>query len=114
MLSVLIVDCHLVVRQGLRHILKDEFGDVVFGEADTAAGALHAATTQPWDIIVLAIDITGSSEFEILEQIRRHRPGSRVLILAMGWNNRYVDRAFKLGALACVNNDAGRAELVAA
>jgi DNA-binding NarL/FixJ family response regulator len=114
MLSVLIVDCHLVVRQGLQHILKDEFGDVVFGEADTAAGALHAATTQPWDIIVLAIDITGSSEFEILEQIRRHRPGSRILILTMGRSSRYADRAFKLGALACVTNDAGRAELVAA
>jgi DNA-binding NarL/FixJ family response regulator len=63
---------------------------------------------------VLAIDLTGSSEFEILEQIRRHRPGSRVLILAMRWSNQYADRALKLGALACVTNDAGRAELLAA
>lgn len=49
-----------------------------------------------------------------MEQIRRHRPASKVLILTMHREHQYAVRAFTLGALAYVTKDAGRADLLAA
>ena len=114
MFSILIVDDHLVTRRGLKQILKEEFRDIVFGEAGTAADALFEAAKQPWDMIVLDLSVPGAGGFEILEQIRQHRPTAQVLVLTMHRNHHYAARAFSLGALAYVTKDAGRTDLLAA
>ena len=53
MTSVLIVDDHYVVRQGLKQILEQELGSVRFGEAGNAREALTGFWSANWDIVVL-------------------------------------------------------------
>jgi DNA-binding NarL/FixJ family response regulator len=80
MLSVLIVGNHPMTRYGLKHILKEEFRDITFGEARMGHEALFEAAKQAWTLIVL--DIHGGNGFLVLEEIRRQRPTARVLVLS--------------------------------
>jgi len=83
MLRILIADDHAVVRQGLRHILADipELGTV--GEASDGQDALNQVRAQPWDVLVLDMSMPGRGGLDILKDVRRERPETRVLVLSM-------------------------------
>src|SRR6476620_4350889 len=66
MLSVLIVDDHPVVRQGLKQILAEEFTDAEFGEAGDSVEALAQSINRAWDVIILDINIPGKNGLEVL------------------------------------------------
>jgi DNA-binding NarL/FixJ family response regulator len=114
MLSVLVVDDHFVARHGLKQALREEFRDIAFGEAATAAEALIEIAKQRWAVIILDISIPATSGFQVLEEIRKKSSTAKVLVLSVHSEPQYAARAFRLGALAYVTKDAGRAEILAA
>jgi len=111
---VLIVDDHLLVRNGLKQVLAEEYRSVVFGEARTADEALAHVAKQPWDLVVLDIGIPGKDGFYVLQQTLLLRPATRVLMLSIHADPRYVARARQMGASGYVCKDAGRSDLVKA
>ena len=58
-LRILIVDDHVLIRNGLKQVLDEECRSVFFGEAGTADEALIQVTKQPWDLVTLEISIPG-------------------------------------------------------
>ena len=76
-LRVLIAVHHLLVRNGLKQVLAEEYRDIVFGEARTAAAALEQVGGQPWDLIVLDLGIPGRDGFQVLGETLLRRPGTR-------------------------------------
>jgi DNA-binding NarL/FixJ family response regulator len=81
--SILIVDDHALVRDGLHMLLKTQEDMRVIGEAaDHAAAATLAAALQP-DVVLLDIDMPGGDVFTTVSQIRSHSPRSRVIVLSM-------------------------------
>jgi two-component system, NarL family, invasion response regulator UvrY len=114
MLSVLIVDDHPVVRQGLQQILAEEFPDAEFGEAGDSAEALAHTGKRVWDIIILDISIPGRSGLDVLKEILRQRPATRVLILTMYPEEQYATRFLRAGACGYMTKDRARSELVRA
>ena len=111
---VLIVDDHLLVRNGLKQVLTEEYRSITFGEARTADEALAHVSKQPWDLIVLDIGIPGKDGFYVLHEILQRRPRTRVLMLSIHADPLYAVRARQIGALGYVCNDAGRSDLVKA
>ncbi len=111
---VLIVDHHLLVRNGLKRVLTEECEAVVFGEAGTARDALAQVAGQPWDMVVLNVGIPGKDGFHILRETLLRRPHTRVLMLSIQADPRCATRARQMGAFGCVCRDAGRSELVKA
>jgi two-component system, NarL family, invasion response regulator UvrY len=112
MFSVLIVGNHPITCSGLKHILNEEFRDVVVGEARTGDEALSKAAKLAWTLIVLDMDSESASP--VLGEIRRKRSEARVLVLSMRSEPQYAARALRLGALGYVTKDAGRNEFLAA
>jgi DNA-binding NarL/FixJ family response regulator len=81
--TILIVDDHALVRDGLHVLLKTQEDMRVVGEAaDHAAAATLAGALQP-DIVLLDIDMPGGDIIGTLSQIRSCSPGSRVIVLSM-------------------------------
>ena len=81
--TILIVDDHALVREGLREILETRDDMRVVGEAaDSTATVTLAAERQP-DVILLDIDIPGGEVTATVRQIRERSPRSRVIILSM-------------------------------
>jgi DNA-binding NarL/FixJ family response regulator len=81
--TILMVDDHALVREGLREILQTQGDMHVVGEAaDSATTVALAAEKQP-DVILLDIDIPGGEVTSTVNQIRSRSPGSQVIILSM-------------------------------
>src|ERR1022692_4411054 len=112
--SVLIVDDHLLIRQGLKQMLSQEYRDLVVGEAGSSDEAAARLAKRPWDIVTLDIAIPGKDGFYVLQEVRRRHPSTRVLVLSVHADPQYAVRARQLGASGYVSKNAGRAELLKA
>ena len=114
MTRVLIADDHEILRRGLRQILADEFKSLKVGEATDAKTVLVAARQQPWDIILLDINMPGRSGLEVLEDLMRLYPKLPVLMLSGFPEEDYALRSFKLGASGYLTKQSAADELIVA
>jgi two-component system response regulator NreC len=111
---VLLVDDHAVVRAGLRRVLEAEPDIEVVGEAGTARDAvLEARATKP-DVILLDVVMPGESGVDVLPRLLKEAPGTKVLVLSMQDDPRYVREAFAAGASGYVLKEAADSEVVGA
>jgi DNA-binding NarL/FixJ family response regulator len=109
-----VVDDHVVVREGLRHVLGTDGGFEVVGEAGTGADALALAVRCRPDVVLLDLTMPGMSGLEVTAALRAQLPDARVLVLSMHAQDEYVVAAVRGGAHGYVLKDAGPAELRAA
>jgi DNA-binding NarL/FixJ family response regulator len=113
MIRVLIVDDHQIVRRGLKEIFSDEFADLNVGEAETSKAALELVVTQDWDIVLMDINIPGRNGLEVLEEVKRLRPRTPVLVLSAYPEEEFAIRALKCGASGYLNKSRASEELLA-
>lgn len=114
MISILIVDDHPVVRQGLKQILAEEFPSATFGEAQNASEALDLVTRRRWDIVILDISLPGKSGLEVLKELKRKKATLPVLVLTMLTEEQLAARVLKAGADGYLKKDNAPDELVRA
>lgn len=112
MITVLIVDDHDIVREGLRQIVSETADIVVGAEARTAEESIGMVRQQRWDAIVLDLNLPDRSGLEVLAQLRAIAPEVPVLILSMHEQLSYASRALTAGALGYVSKNNARAHLV--
>ena len=96
--SVLLVDDHPIVRQGLQQMIDREPDLTVCGEAEEARSALQAIAVLKPDIVVMDISLNGPSGIEILRTVRQTDAKLRVLVLSMHDETVYAERALRAGA----------------
>ncbi len=98
MISVLLVDDHPVVIEGLRQVLATA-GDIdVTGEAHDAAGALERARALRPDVILLDLRMPGASGVQATRRLREEAATSAVIILTSYGDQAYVRQALEAGA----------------
>ncbi|MDY0746412.1 response regulator transcription factor [Paucibacter sp. R3-3] len=114
MIRALVVDDHTIFRSGLKRLLLDESDIRVTGEARCGSEALEALRLEPFDVVVLDINLEGRSGLDVLATIRREHPGAPVLMLSMYPEEQYALVAMRAGASGYVAKDAEPAELIAA
>jgi DNA-binding NarL/FixJ family response regulator len=112
MIKVLIADDHAMVRRGLREILAETGDILVAGEATTAPEVLQLVREQRWDLVVLDINLPGGNGIELLADIRRERPDTRVLILTVYSEKQYAVRAIRAGAAGFLTKESAPAKLL--
>lgn len=111
---VLIVDDHAVVRDGLRHILSQDAGVDVVGEAaDGLEAVARAAALRP-DVVLMDLRMPRLGGVEAIRRLRREVPATRVLVLTTYDDDTDVLPAVEAGATGYLLKDAGRAELISA
>jgi two-component system, NarL family, invasion response regulator UvrY len=113
-MRILIADDHAVFRRGLRETLVEAFPRINFGEAKTAAETVELVRRHPWDIVILDISMPGKSGLDILDDVKRLRPGTPVLLLTMHPEQQYARRALKAGAAGYLTKDSVPDELKSA
>lgn len=97
-ITVLLAEDHLIVREGYLALLKPERDLEVVGEAETGRQAVALARKLRPDVIVMDIAMPLLNGVEATRQIRKERPGSRVLILTAHNDDAYVEQLMDLGA----------------
>lgn len=113
-MRILIADDHPLVRQGLKQLLAEELPGPIFGEAHDSQEAIDKARQEPWDVLVLDINMPGSSGLEVLQQLRHDQPNLPVLVLSAYPEDQYGLRALTCGASGYVSKQTANDELVAA
>lgn len=114
MRKILIIDDHYIVRQGLKQILVSTFQQIIVDEAVNGEDALKRITKTDYDIILLEIALPDIDGFELLAQLMKLRPKSKILVLSMYCEENYVVQAIKLGASGYLTTNGSPWELVMA
>jgi DNA-binding NarL/FixJ family response regulator len=114
MKRILIVDDHVVVRDGVKRLLENHPGGIAFGDAENAAEALKLATEHAWDLAILDISLGGRGGLDLLHDLRQLRPRLSIAVLTMHSEEQYARRALKAGASGYITKDTPRHELIKA
>ena len=112
MISVLIVDDHPVVRQGLRALLEVQDDMTVAGEAGDGPAAISLAESLRPDIVLLDLKLPGMDGVALLGPLRA--AGLRVLVLTSATEPSTAAAAVRAGAAGVVYKDIDPAALVRA
>jgi DNA-binding NarL/FixJ family response regulator len=97
-ISVLLVDDHTVVRQGLRALLHSEEDIEVVGEADNGRTAVMMARKTPVDVVVMDVAMPLLNGLEATRQILRSNPSTKVLVLTSYGDDECVHQLMQAGA----------------
>lgn len=110
--KILIADDHILVREGLKKVLKEENDLEVTAEAGNGEEVLKILKKLKIDVILLDISMPGKSGLDILKAIKEIQPGIYVLILSMHPEDRFAVRSLKLGASGYLTKQSAPEELV--
>ncbi len=112
--TVVIVDDHKILRDGLKAILR--FGDEfeVVGESDSGTEAISLVRKFKPDIVIMDVFIQGLNGIEATLDILRSTPSTRVVILSMYDDENTVLSAVRSGARAFVLKKASDNDLLVA
>jgi two-component system, NarL family, invasion response regulator UvrY len=113
-MRLLIVDDHHIVRQGIKEVFADVFPELQVGEAENSQTALELLMKQEWDLVLVDVNIPGRSGLEVLEEVKRLRPQTPVLVLSAYPEEEFAIRSFKLGASGYLNKSLSSDEILAA
>ena len=110
--TLLLVDDHPLIRQGLRHLLEGEPEFKVIGEAGDGLEALLLVERLKPNILVVDMMMPGLNGLEVLRQMKHISPDTRAIVLSMQSADAYVLEALKNGAAGYVLKETGPSELV--
>lgn len=113
-ITILVVDDHPIVRQGISSLLSNYAEFQIIGEAENGVDALAHFQAMPPDVTLLDISLPQESGLDLLRQIRRLKPDASVLILTSYDDEEYVLAALREGALGFVLKNASDEMLVQA
>ena len=113
-IRVLIVDDHAVVRTGIRLLLEQEADIQPIGEAGSAREAIFEARSAKPDVILLDVVMPDGNGLEAIPQLLHEHADTKVLVLSMQDDPRYVREAFSVGASGYVLKEAADVEVVSA
>jgi NarL family two-component system response regulator LiaR len=99
LISVLIVDDHDIVREGLRAVINAEIDMEVIGEAADGEEAVRQALTLKPDVTVMDLLMPRKSGVDAIREIRQADPQARILVLTSFSEDEMVFSAIKAGAL---------------
>jgi two-component system invasion response regulator UvrY len=111
---VLLVDDHPVIRQGIRRILTSALEDLSVAEADSGEEALALAESAPWDLVLLDLSLPGIGGLELIRDVRRLQPDTRIVVVSVHPAQEYARRALSIGAMAYLDKSAAPEEMVKA
>jgi NarL family two-component system response regulator LiaR len=114
MIRVLVVDDHVVVRQGIHALLATETDIEVVGEAENGREAVAEAESLRPDVILMDLVMPEMDGIKAIGRITARQPEARILVLTSFAADDKVFPAIKAGALGYLLKDSSPEDLVAA
>jgi NarL family two-component system response regulator YdfI len=107
-IRVLVVDDHMVVREGLRTILETAGDLEQVGEAADGAEAVRLVAELSPDVVLMDLRMPGVDGIEAIRQIKARHPEIEVVILTTYNDDAYIVRGLRAGARGYLLKDSGR------
>ncbi|MGI5458113.1 response regulator [Streptomyces sp. CA-249302] len=113
-ISLLIVDDHPVVRDGLRGMFESAPGFTVLGEASDGVEAVAKASVLDPDVILMDLRMPGGGGVDAIRELTRRSARAKVLVLTTYDTDSDTLPAIEAGATGYLLKDAPRDELFTA
>lgn len=113
-ISVLLVDDHPLVTEGLGTCLETWETINIIAAARTGTQAISKATTLRPDVILMDINLPDMTGLEATARIKRRLPDARIMFLSMHDNREYIVSAMNEGAAGYILKDVSSAEIATA
>jgi len=95
--TILIADDHDIIREGIKNVLSKSPLYKVVGEAVDGEDALEKVEKLKPDVLLLDISMPKISGLEIISQVHRRSPETKILIVTLHKANAYIMKALKAG-----------------
>ncbi len=112
-MNILLVDDHAVVRAGILRLLATE-PSVSILEAQSGQEALEICGREQFDLIILDLNLPGSSGLMLLHRLVQLDKATKILVLSMHSEPVYAARALQAGAHGYISKSAAAEEFVEA
>jgi NarL family two-component system response regulator LiaR len=110
-ITVMLIDDHRVVRQGLRDFLELQ-GDIeIVGEASSGEEGVQIARELLPDVVLMDLVMPGIDGVETTRRVKAASPSSRVIVLTSFADDNKVFPAIKAGAISYLLKDISPEEL---
>lgn len=103
--TVLLVDDHELIRQGLRRAFERSADFEVVGEADSIADGFRKLETLVPDVVVIDMRLPDGSGLDLVKEARRRRADLGIVVLTMYAGDEQLFGALDAGASAFVPKD---------
>jgi NarL family two-component system response regulator LiaR len=113
-ITVLLVDDHAMVRQGVRTFLETQADLSVVGEAGSGEEAVGLAAQYVPDVVLMDLIMPEMDGVETTRQVKQVSPRSQVVVLTSYHEDEHIFPALKAGALSYVLKDLSAEELAVA
>lgn len=104
-ISILIVDDHEVVRQGLRAYLDAQPDFVVVGEASSGEDAVQLAMEYLPDVVLMDLVMSGMGGVQATRRVKDVTPRSQIVVLTSYHQDEFIYPALQAGAISYVLKD---------
>jgi DNA-binding NarL/FixJ family response regulator len=114
MTTVVLVDDHPLVRQGMRAVLDAQPDIEVVGEAPDGAEAVRVCVATKPDVVLMDLQMPGLNGIEATKRVRTTSPSTAVLVLTMYDDDAMVFEAIASGAAGYLLKGSDGTDIVAA
>jgi len=113
-IRLLLVDDHVVARNGVRMMLQGASDMIVVGEAETAREAIAFACANEVDVALIDINLPDSTGVDLIRLLQDARAGLAVIVISMYSEEMYAIRTYRNGAAAYLTKNTSSATLLEA
>ena len=110
-ITVVVVDDHEMMRQGIKNILRRDRGVKILGEAGEVPEALSLITELQPDIVLLDIRLRGGSGIDVVKGCKELAPSTKILVVSAYDDHHYVKSMVRLGVRGYLVKSASGREL---
>jgi NarL family two-component system response regulator LiaR len=104
-ITVLLVDDHAIVRQGVRTFLELQPDILVIGEAETGADAVRLASEYAPDVVLMDLKLPEMDGIEATRKLVEISPRTQVIVLTSYHEDEHIFPAIRAGAISYVLKD---------
>lgn len=113
-LTILLVDDHAVVRQGVRFFLETQPDFAVVAEADSGLAAIDLAAEHIPDVVLMDLIMPEMGGVEATRRIKDVSPRTQIIVLTSYHDDEHIFPALQAGAISYLLKDVKMDELAAA
>lgn len=113
-MNIILIEDHPIFRIGVRQLVLQHWPEANVVEAGTLAEALVTVRGMPFQFAIVDLNLPDTSGLEVLSQLVRAVPKTRVLVLSFNSEAAYAQRALQMGAAGYLAKDHAANELITA
>lgn len=114
MITIILIDDHTIVRNGMRHMLQDIKGIKVIGEAGSGNEGVQLVRELHPEMVILDFKLPDITGLEVTTRLLRINPLLKILVVTSAINDLFPFRILEAGAQGYLTKDATKDELVRA